>query len=143
MYMMPSGAKLWRLFNSSTPRAKHGLRDFRNSTPLALNTFRSQRWHSSTHSHLVTFRQGISTLRWRHSCLGHNWRPEVAFSNVFLFGNVLTVKFNTALELLLPQTHFVTRGSIPQRIPIWQRLDSDTEQCAGATLASDTFCGQR
>ena len=28
---------------------------------------------------------------------------------------------NAALELLLPQTHFVVRGSIPQRVSNWER----------------------
>ena len=119
MYMMPSGAKLWRLFNSSTPRAKHDLRDSRNSTPLAWNTFRGQRWHSPTHSNLATLRQGISTPRWSYSCLGHTSWPVVAFTNVFPCGNVLTVNLNTALELLFLRAHFVASGSIPQRIPIW------------------------
>ena len=54
--------------------------------------------------------------------------PEVAFLNAFTIGNDTTVENNTALELLLPQTHFVVRGSIPQRL----------QHCAGATLASDT-----
>ena len=39
---------------------------------------------------------------------------EVAFLNAHKCGNVMTVKFNTAQELLLPQTHLVVRGSIPQ-----------------------------
>ena len=82
-------------------------------------------------------------MRWSYSCLGHNLWPEVAFPNAFPFGNVSTGNLNTALELPLPRTHFVARGSIPQRIPIWQRLHIDSQHCAGATLASDTFRGQR
>ena len=36
---------------------------------------------------------------------------------------MLIANHNTALELLLPQTHFVIRGSIPQRVSNWERAN--------------------
>ena len=50
---------------------------------------------------------------------------------------------NTALELLLPQTHTVVRGSIPQCASNWERYTTILKYCVGTTLVSDTFRGQR
>ena len=51
MYMMPSAKLLRPLISSTTRKARC---DSRNSTPLALNTFRGQRWHSPTLTNVAT-----------------------------------------------------------------------------------------
>ena len=61
-------------------------------------------------------------------------RSEVAFSNTFPLANVLIANHNTALELLLPQTPFVIRGSIPQHISLGKVTT------ASATLYYNYFC---
>ena len=56
----------------------------------------------------------------------------------------ISIDERTALELLLPQTHFAVRGSILQHIPQMGTItDCETQHCAGATFASDTFRGPR
>ena len=52
-------------------------------------------------------------------------------------------QLNAAPELPLSRTHFVTRDGTLQRAHTWQRLDSHSQRCAGATTASDTFRDQR
>ena len=62
-------------------------------------------------------------------------------SNASQIGNM---KLNTfALELLLPQTHLVVRGSIHQRVFKLGTFQHETQHCVEATLASVTFRDQR
>ena len=67
------------------------------ATP-ASDTIRGQRRHSPTHPNLATSRQP----------------PQ------------RTVEMNTTLELLLPRTHFVTRGSISNAFPVGNVLTVTT-----------------
>ena len=56
---------------------------------------------------------------------------------------MLIVNHNTALELLLPQTHFVIRGSIPQRVSNWERLNINLNSALELLLPRTHFDIQR
>ena len=66
-------------------------------------------------------------------------RPEVAFSNTFPLGNVLIANHKTELELLLPQTHFVIRGSIPQRASNCERANMNLNTALELLLPQTHF----
>ena len=71
----------------------------------------------------------------------HTW-SEVAFPNTFDMEN-FDCERNNVLELLLPLTHPVSRGSIPQRASNWEHYTRILKHCVGATIVSDTFRDQR
>ena len=132
MILAPVGLQSFLLLHRRTRGSRA------RATP-ASDTIRGQRRHILNNApQCGNVSAATTTLRWNYSCLGHMSWPEVAFPNAFTIGNDTIVETNTALELLLPLTHCV-RGSIPQRIPNRQRVDSDYNTVPLELLLPQTY----
>ena len=74
---------------------------------------------------------------WREHSQRQLLRHSLRFVDAICTANVLTVKPNNALELLLSRTLFVVRDCIPQRTLIRKRFDKKSQHCTGASFVSD------